>query len=54
MAGVFGAINLSSVGIWTALEIQMRRFVINPVRLRLFNISVALLLPAPLCPVLAD
>lgn len=52
VALVFGAINLPSVGSWTILGQQMRRFLDQPERLRMFNIAMALLLIASLYPVL--
>ena len=48
VALVFGAINLPSVGSWTVLGLQMRRLLTNRVRLRAFNIVMALLLLASL------
>ncbi|WP_417517954.1 LysE family translocator [Minwuia sp.] len=54
MVGViFGAINLPAVSSWTVLGQQMRRFLTNPVRLRTFNIVMALLLIATLYPLVA-
>jgi len=50
--GVFSAINLPSVGVWTVLGQQMARFLTNPGRLRLFNWTMAVLLVASLYPVL--
>ncbi|MEM8647161.1 MAG: LysE family translocator [Pseudomonadota bacterium] len=52
VALVFGLVNLPSVGSWTILGQQMRRFLTNPLRLRVFNISMALLLVASLAPML--
>lgn len=49
---VFATVNLPSVGIWTVLGQQMARFLTNPVRLRLFNWTMAALLIASLYPVL--
>lgn len=50
VAGVFGAINLPSTGTWAVMGAKMRRFLNNPVRLRAFNITAALLLVASLYP----
>ncbi len=52
MAGVFGLVNLPSVGSWAWLGLQMRRLLTNPARLRAFNITAALLLVASLYPIL--
>jgi threonine/homoserine/homoserine lactone efflux protein len=54
VAAVFGAINLPSVGSWTLLGTQLRRFLDEPVRLRVFNVTMALILVATLYPVLFD
>jgi threonine/homoserine/homoserine lactone efflux protein len=51
VAGVFGAINLPSVSSWTLLGTQLRRFLNDPVRLRVFNVTMALVLVASLYPV---
>jgi len=52
VALLFGIINIPSVGCWTILGQQMRRFLTNPARLRAFNITMALLLVATLWPML--
>ncbi len=52
VAIVFGLINIPSVGSWTILGQQMRRFLSNPTRLRAFNVTMALLLIASLAPLL--
>ncbi len=52
VALIFGATNLPSVSSWTVLGQQMRRFLTNPKRLRIFNWSMAALLIASLYPVL--
>lgn len=54
VAAVFGAINLPSVGSWTLLGTQLRRFLNDPVRLRVFNVTMALILVATLYPVLFE
>lgn len=51
VALVFGVINLPSVSTWTILGQQMRRVLTNPVRLRRFNVGMALLLVVSLYPV---
>lgn len=47
---VFGAINLPSVGVWTVLGQQLKRFLTSDIKLRIFNITMALLLIASLYP----
>jgi threonine/homoserine/homoserine lactone efflux protein len=54
VAGVFGVINLPSIGAWTVLGAQMHRFLTNPVRLRIFNITAAVALLASLAPVVLE
>lgn len=53
VAAVFGAVNLPCINVWTVLGIQLRRLLNNPLRLRVFNIGMALLLVGSLYPVLA-
>ncbi|WP_370229224.1 LysE family translocator [Cognatishimia sp.] len=52
VALAFGAVNLPSVGSWTVLGQQMRRFLTNRLRLTLFNWTMALLLLASALPAL--
>lgn len=52
VAVVFGAVNLPSVGLWVLMGQEMRRFLTNPARLRVFNVTMAVLLVASLWPVL--
>ncbi len=52
VAIVFGLVNLPSVGVWAALGQQMRRVLTSPVRMRVFNVTMAVLLMASLAPVL--
>ena len=52
VAGVFGAINLPCVSLWTTLGQQMQRVLTNPARLRAFNVAMAVLLVGSLYPVL--
>ncbi|HOY78269.1 MAG TPA: LysE family translocator [Hyphomonadaceae bacterium] len=52
VAAVFGAVNLPSVSSWTLLGIQLRRFLSDPLKLRIFNVTMALTLVATLYPVL--
>ncbi len=51
-AMVCGAINLPSITTWVVLGTQLRRFLGDPVKLRLFNIFAALLLVGSLYPIL--
>jgi threonine/homoserine/homoserine lactone efflux protein len=53
VAAVFGLINLPSVSSWALFGAAMRRFLSDPVRLRLFNIAMGVLLAASLWPILA-
>jgi threonine/homoserine/homoserine lactone efflux protein len=52
VAAVFGAVNLPCISLWTTLGQQLQRFLISPTRLRIFNITMALLLVTSLYPVL--
>ena len=52
VAGVFGAINFPCIGMWTTMGQQLQRILTNPMRLRAFNVSMALLLVGSLYPVL--
>ncbi|GJL91471.1 LysE family translocator [Hyphococcus sp.] len=54
VAIVFGVINLPSVSLWTVAGAQMRRFLSDPLKLRIFNISAALLLAASALPILTN
>ncbi len=49
---VFALVNLPSISMWTVMGQQMARFLTNPMRLRLFNWSMAALLVVSLYPVL--
>ena len=51
VAAVFGAINLPSTSSWALLGTQLRRFLGDPVKLRVFNVTMALILVATLYPV---
>ena len=53
VAGVFAATNLPSVSVWAWAGQQLRRWLTTNRRLRVFNISMAVLLVASLWPVLA-
>ncbi len=52
VAAVFGMINLPCVSSWAVLGQQIRRVLTNPVRLRLFNGTMAALLIGSLYPLL--
>ncbi len=52
VAGVFGAINLPTVGIWTLFGTALRLLLENPKTLRAINISMAVLLVASMAPLL--
>ncbi len=52
VALVFGIINLPSTGVWAIVGGQMKRFLTDPMRLRAFNVIMAVLLVASLYPVL--
>jgi threonine/homoserine/homoserine lactone efflux protein len=52
VALTFGAVNLPSILCWAVLGLQMRRFLTNPTRLRIFNWTMAALLVATLYPIL--
>ncbi len=54
VAIVFGAINLPSTGTWAVMGSKLRRFLQNPVRLRIFNIVAAALLVASLYPMVME
>ena len=54
VALVFGAVNLPCVSAWAGFGAAMQRFLADPARLRLFNVSMALLLIASLWPVMAE
>jgi threonine/homoserine/homoserine lactone efflux protein len=51
VAGVFGAINLPSTGSWALLGTQLRHLLGDPVKLRVFNVTMALILVATLYPI---
>ena len=51
VALVFGAINLPTVGSWTLMGVQLRRFLSDPLKLRVFNIIAALALVGSLYPI---
>ncbi|MBT8389127.1 MAG: LysE family translocator [Altererythrobacter sp.] len=52
VALIFGLVNFPSVSVYTVLGEQVRKFLTSPLRLRSFNVVMALLLIASLYPVL--
>lgn len=54
VAAVFTVANLVSTCTWTAAGVQARRLLSNPVKLRAFNIIVAVLLAGSLYPIVFD
>ena len=52
VAGVYVIVSMISTTSWTVMGQQMRRFLTSPARLRVFNITMAVLLVAMLIPVL--
>jgi threonine/homoserine/homoserine lactone efflux protein len=52
MALTFGLINIPSIACWAGFGVALRTFLQDPARVRVFNISMALLLIASLYPVL--
>ncbi|WP_439507826.1 LysE family translocator [Yoonia sp.] len=52
VAGIFATTNLPAVTIWAWIGVQLRRWLGTARRLRVFNISMALLLVASLWPML--
>jgi len=53
IAVVFGVVNLPSVSVWTVMGQQLARILTRPTHLRIFNVTMALLLVASLWPILA-
>jgi threonine/homoserine/homoserine lactone efflux protein len=49
---VFGIVNIPSVSAWALFGTAMRRFLNNPSTLRIFNITMAVLLLLSLWPLL--
>ncbi|NIY72983.1 LysE family translocator [Marivivens donghaensis] len=52
VALVFMCTNLPSITFWAGLGVQARRFLSTPARLRIFNVTMALLLVATIIPIL--
>lgn len=53
VAAVFACTNLPSVSVWAWMGVQVRRFLGTAYRLRIFNITMAVLLVASLYPMLS-
>lgn len=51
---VFVAVNIPSVSVWTVFGVSLRRMLGDPVRVRIFNIAMALALVASLWPIAAE
>jgi len=54
IAGIFGLVNLPSVSSWALMGVQLRRFLDDPLKLRIFNVTAALILAATLYPIVFD
>lgn len=54
LAVVFGIINFPSVGIWTLFGVGLRKFMQDPVKVRVFNVVMALLLVASMIPAMLE
>lgn len=52
VAGVFSFVNLPSIAIWCGMGLGLRQFLSDPKRLRVFNVTMAILLVASLWPML--
>lgn len=52
VAVIFAAVNFPTIALWAWIGVQVRRFLGTPARLRIFNITMALLLLASLYPIL--
>jgi threonine/homoserine/homoserine lactone efflux protein len=52
VAAVFGAVNLPCISLWTTLGQQLQNLLTSRLRLRAFNITMAVLLVSSLYPVL--
>lgn len=54
VALVFGLVNLPSVSVWALFGVAMRRFLSNVKVVRVFNVTMALLLVASIWPIFAE
>lgn len=51
MAVVFVVVGFPSISLWAACGLALRRFMSNPLRLRAFNVTMAILLVSSLYPI---
>ena len=51
---VFAIVNLPTISVWAIFGVGLRRIMSDPVRLRIFNIAMAILLVGSMFPVLFD
>jgi threonine/homoserine/homoserine lactone efflux protein len=51
---VFGIVNLPTVSLWTLFGVGLRRWLTDPAAVRIFNVTMALLLAASLAPIIID
>jgi threonine/homoserine/homoserine lactone efflux protein len=54
VSGLFGLVNMPSIAVWVGFGVGLRGFLEDQTRLRLFNISMALLLLLSTVPLLID
>lgn len=54
VALTFGIINLPSISLWAFFGVAMQRFLSNPKIIRIFNLTMALLLAASIWPIIAE
>jgi threonine/homoserine/homoserine lactone efflux protein len=50
MLAVMTVVSIGAVALWTGFGVALRRFLRDPARARIFNISMALLLVASIVP----
>jgi threonine/homoserine/homoserine lactone efflux protein len=51
---IFAIVNLPCGIVWTSFGVTLRRFLSDPRRVRIFNVSMALALVASLWPLITD
>lgn len=54
LAAIFGAICIPCVAVWTAFGTALGRFLGSPLRVRIFNVTMAVLLVLSLYPILSE
>ena len=54
MTLVFGIVNLPSVGAWVVFGSVLRKLLHDPVKVRAFNLVMAVLLVASMLPIILD